>query len=181
MSNPFLGEIRMFGGNFQPLGWAFCNGQLLAISQNDALFALLGTTYGGDGVTTFGVPDLRGRIPVHAGQGPGLSNRNLGEFAGTEEVVLTTPNLPVHSHGLATTAQAGTTNIPGTGVILADQGPAGSTQTPVYIPASPPPTPVGMHPNSTGLSGTNAPHDNMQPYLAVNYIIALQGVFPSRN
>ncbi len=171
MSEPFIAEVRLFAGTFAPRGWADCNGQLLPINQNQALFALLGTTYGGDGRVTFGLPDLRDRSAIHAGTGPGLSNRVLGETGGSATVTLSTAQIPAHHHGLRAAAVA-TTGTPGATVALADT--AGAK---VYRPASNP-VPMGAALASTGLGQA---HDNRQPYLGVRYIIALQGVFPSRN
>ncbi len=176
MSEPFIGEIRMFAGTFAPRGWALCDGQLLAISQNDALFSLLGTTYGGDGRTTFGLPDLRGRVPVHAGSGtgPGLSARPLGQKAGSETVTLTTQQIPSHAH---TPVKASTEPAD-------DSNPAGkalaATSYDVYITN---PT-VGLTDLAAGAVtsvGGSQPHDNAQPFLCVNFIIALVGIYPSRN
>jgi microcystin-dependent protein len=171
MSNPFVGEIRMFGGNFAPLGWAFCDGQLLAIAENDALFALIGTTYGGDGQSTFALPDLRGRIPLHQGQGSSLSPHYLGEHGGAETVTLTTAQLPNHTHRLASgvaamygdpsgasVADTGTTAIYGAGGANVDMAPAAS------VPA-----------------GGSQPHNNLMPYQCVNFIISLFGIFPSQS
>ncbi len=172
MSNPFIGEIRMAGFNFPPIGWAFCAGQLLPISQNDALYALIGTTYGGDGVTTFGLPDLRGRLPINQGQGPGLSNYTLGQLAGTESVTLLTMQIPSHSH-VVNAASGGTRNANPSGSLL------GSGEADIYTHDSANPVPLST--NLIASSGGNQPHENMQPFLCVNFIIALEGVFPSRN
>jgi microcystin-dependent protein len=176
MSNPFVGEIRIFAGTFAPLGWAFCDGQLLAVSQNDALFALLGTVYGGDGRTTFGLPDLRGRIPIHYGQGPGLSSYAIGQGDGVENVILTTAELPAHEHSLVANSAAANVDIPNGAV------PADSTQ---------PTDPLANHSykdnaftdevmSHTNLTGGSQAHNNMMPYLCASYIIALFGIFPSR-
>src|SRR5690349_21241669 len=162
MANPFLGEIRMFGGTFAPRGWAFCNGQLLAISQNDALFALLGTIYGGDGVTTFALPDLRGRIPLHNGQGSGLSPYTQGQVAGTESVTLTSNNVPQHSHLVA--IGSATTNAP-----------AGNTFGGGGVAAYKAPPPTGTMAAIVSPTTASQPHDNMMPGLAVSFIIALEG------
>ena len=170
MSEPFIAEVRMFGGNFAPRGWAFCNGQLLALSQNTALFALIGTFYGGNGQTTFGLPDLQGRAPIHAGQGPGLTDRSIGEKAGAESVTLTTSQMPAHTHQLKATAAA-TTGTPSNAVALAPTSGAR-----IYGPA----TNLAAMGASVSASG-GQPHENRQPYLALNFIIALQGTFPSRN
>jgi|SRR5260221_10849449 len=172
MSDPFIGEIRMFGGNFAPLGWAFCAGQLMAISQNDALFALIGTTYGGDGQVTFGLPDLRGRGPIHQGQGPGLSSYVLGQLSGTESVTVTTSQIPAHTHPAALNNAAGTTNNPQN----ATWASAPNTQS--YNNTAPD---VAMSASSITTAGSSVPHDNMPPFLAVSFIICLEGIFPSRN
>jgi len=170
MSQPFVGEIRMFGGNFAPVGWAFCNGALLPISENETLFNLIGTTYGGDGQATFGLPDLQGRIPIHAGQGPGLSqNYQLGEQGGVESVTITAQTTPIHNHPLiASTATA--TNPSPDGNILA----ASATIAPYVIDIAGP-TLVATAVQNVGGS---QPHDNMMPYLCVSFIISLFGIFP---
>jgi microcystin-dependent protein len=170
MGQPFVGEIRMFGGNFAPAGWQFCDGSLLAISENDVLFALIGTTYGGDGQNTFAVPDLRGRVPVHQFQGPGLSNRIIGELAGTESVTVTSQQLPIHSHPVQISSNTGTTGTPSAGVTL------GVADVDLYIAESPA---VNMNAGSISSVGGSQPHSNIQPYLAVNFIISLFGIFPS--
>lgn len=176
MSEPFLGEIRAFGFNFQPRGWAFCNGQLLSIAQNQALFAILGTTYGGNGQTTFALPNLQGRLPVHSGgsAGPGLAPVSLGEMAGTETVTLTTANLPPHAHGTRASADLAAVATPAGGVM----GAKGRGGVDVYAAPSPL-TPLAA--GAVGLAGGSQPHDNMQPSLALNFCIALEGIFPSRN
>lgn len=170
MPDPYIGEIRLFGGTFAPQGWALCDGQLLAISANEALYALLGTTYGGDGQTTFALPDLRGRVPVHQGQGPGLSNRALGEAGGTETVTLVGPELPAHAHTLAANSGTGTQSNPAGNVWAA--GP-----TAFIGPGSADLTMAGP---AVGPAGGSQPHDNMLPFQAVNFIIALEGIFPSQ-
>ena len=172
MATPFLGEIRMVGFNFAPVGWAFCAGQLLAISQNDALYALVGTIYGGDGVTTFGLPDLRGRLPINQGQGPGLSNYVIGQSAGTESVTLLSTQMPSHSH-LVNAASGGARNANPVGNLL------GSGEADLYTHDGA--NAVALAPNVIVPSGGNQPHENMQPFLCINFIIALEGVFPSRN
>lgn len=179
MSEPFIGEIVMFAGTFAPRNWAFCQGQLLSIAQNTALFSILGTTYGGNGQTTFALPDLRGRCPIGAGQGPGLPNVNLGEMAGTPTHTLISSEMPAHSHpisgntsGLANSASPSGNSI-GIGVVP-------STNTPVNIYNSAAPN-APLNGQSVGLSGGSQPHNNMQPYLGMNYIICLFGIFPSRN
>lgn len=172
MSEPFVGEIRMFAGNFAPLGWAFCDGQLLAVSQNDALFSLFGTIYGGDGRTTFGLPDLRGRVPIHAGQGPGLSPRRLGAKGGAEAVTVTANQLPSHGHPLQATDDLGSTSNPA-GNLLAK-----STTADAYIneTASSP-----MNSASVTAAGGSQAHNNLMPFLCVHFIVALFGIYPSRH
>lgn len=178
---PFIGQIIMVGFNFEPKGWAFCNGQLLSIAQNQALFALLGTTYGGDGRTTFALPDLRGRCAIGMGQGPGLSRREQGERAGAEHVTLLPQQLPAHTHALSAYNAAGTVSDPSGAVIANNQVTIERGNT---VPASAfvqsAPNTV-MHPQAIQPAGGSQPHENMQPYMAMNYIIALQGIFPPRN
>jgi len=180
MAEAYLGEIRMFGGNFAPKGWATCDGQLLSISQNTALFAILGTTYGGNGQSTFALPDLRGRRPVHQGQGPGLSSYTLGEMGGTENATLTTQNMPAHNHTAAPacTNAAATQANPGGNIlaIVQDSNPAAGLG---YI--APNTTNATMAPFATGLTGNNTPFSILDPFLCVNFIICLEGIFPSRN
>ena len=170
--DPYLGEIRIFGGNFAPLGWAFCAGQLLPIAQYDALFSLLGTTYGGDGQTTFGLPDLRGRAPIHAGQGPGLTNRTPGEMGGSEATTLTQAQLPAHTHVPLASPDAGTSTGPTDGVWAAS-----STGDKQYAAAPD----TAMNPATISATGGNQPHENRQPFLAANFIIALEGIYPPRS
>ena len=167
MSEPFLGEIKMGGWNFAPRGWALCNGQLLSIAQNTALFSLLGTTYGGNGQTTFALPNLQGRVPMHWGNGPGLTPRVIGEVDGSETVTLMSTQIPAHNHALQGADEA-TTKSPANAV------PAFAS-TPTYNPAAN----LAMTP--TGIAGGSQPHENMQPSLAVTFVIALEGIFPSRN
>lgn len=172
----FIGDIRLFAGNYAPQGWMFCNGALLSISENDALFALIGTTYGGDGQTTFAVPDLRGRVPVGQGTGSGLSNRVLSQTYGTETVTLFTTQMPQHSHALNATTATGTSPQPG-GRLFAQTGSDN-----LYGPApATDPQPQAFAANAVTVSGGSQPHDNVMPSMGLNYIIALQGVFPSRN
>tara|TARA_A100000171_G_scaffold36126_1_gene34790 strand:+ start:2479 stop:3093 length:615 start_codon:yes stop_codon:yes gene_type:complete len=159
-ADPLLGEITMFAGNFAPRGWAFCDGRLLAISQYSALFSILGTTYGGDGRTTFALPDLRGRVPIQQGSAPGLSNYQLGQKGGSEQVTITLQNLPSHNHGLPISAN---------GIKGGNPNALAVVQTDSLTNAG------------TGEVGGNLPIGIRQPYTAVNYIIALQGIFPSRN
>lgn len=171
MSEPYVGEIRMFGGNFAPRGWAFCDGRLLAVSQNDALFSLVGTYYGGDGENTFGLPDLRGRIPVHKGDNPSLGS-HIGQSGGAEEVTLTTSEIPRHTHIPQGSDHTATTADPENAVWAA------WTDTP-YAPAAS--TTLPMNADALTTAGGNQPHNNMPRFLAVNFIIALFGVYPSRN
>lgn len=169
MSEPFIAQITLFAGNFAPRGWALCNGQILPIAQNTALFSLLGTTYGGNGQTTFALPDLRGRVPVHPGQGPGLSPVGLGEVGGTETVTLTVNEMPLHNHGIAASNLAATASRPGGDVPAAGGSYAGSSDG------------TTMNPAMVLGAGGSQPHQNRQPYLGLNFIIALEGIFPSRN
>jgi len=171
MAQPFIGQVKMFGGNFAPRGYALCNGQLLAIAQNDALFALIGTTYGGDGQTTFALPDLRGRIPLHQGQGAGLTNRIIGESAGTETVTLITSQLPVHTHTALGQSANGNQSSPAGGVWAA-------SSLNEYSNAA---ANASMNPSAVGANSGGQPHQNVMPFLCVNFIIALEGIFPSRN
>lgn len=172
MSEPFVGEIRMFAGNFAPRSWAFCDGQLLAVSQNDALFSLLGTIYGGDGRTTFGLPDLRGRVPIHAGSGPGLTNRRLGSKAGTEKETLTVNQLPSHTHNLQGTTENGTVPNPGDHVL--------ATNTIIEPYAVNETLDASLASQSISNLGGSQSHTNLQPFLCINFIIALFGIYPSR-
>src|SRR5689334_20314008 len=173
MANPFLGEIRIFAGNFAPRGWALCNGQILAISQNTALFSLLGTNYGGNGQTTFALPNLAGRFAMHAAQGPGLSPRFLGESDGASTVSLLATEMPVHGHGL----QAGITP--------ASTSPSGNVMAPTATGGGnvyhAPGVTTPMAGTAISPAGGSQPHENRQPYLALNFCIALQGIFPSRS
>jgi microcystin-dependent protein len=168
--DPFLGEVRLFGGTFAPLNWALCDGRLLSISTYDALFNLIGTTYGGDGQTNFGVPDLRGRAPVHAGQGTGLSQYVLGQMGGTESVTLTATQIPAHSHAVVANPVAGTQTTPSNGVFAGGQGVS-------PWDASPPQT--QMDTQSVQAAGGSLPHENRQPLVCVTFIIALQGIYPT--
>jgi microcystin-dependent protein len=173
MAQPFIAEVRIFGGNYAPKGWALCNGQLLPINQNQALFSILGTTYGGNGVTNFALPDLQQRIPLQAGQGPGLSERPLGEVGGEAAHQLLLNEMASHNHSLNASAAAASVSSP-TGGLLAKPTTANP---PYHDPASLAPMPPG----SLGNTGSGAPHNNLQPFLVLNFIIALQGIFPSRN
>ncbi len=162
----------MFAGNFAPQGWAYCDGQLLPISQNDALFNLIGTTYGGDGESTFALPDLRGRVPLHQGTGPGLSPRTIGEAGGIESVTLTVANLPAHTHDFQASTTAGASSNPQGNVV-------GSPPATTMFIAD---TPTQSLPSTmVGSTGGSQPHENRMPFLAVNYIIALYGIYPSQN
>lgn len=169
MAEPFLSEIRMISFGFAPRGWALCNGQLFPINQNQALFALLGTTYGGNGITNFALPDLRGRVPIHEGLGPGLTSRSLGERAGSETVTLTTAELPQHAHPQAARGVAANLTNP------ANALPA-QAQSPIWRVGAP--TTVGTGALSTPAGGSQ-PHANMMPFLTIGFVIALQGIFPS--
>jgi len=176
----YIAEIRMFAGNFAPRFWAFCQGQILSIAQNTALFSLLGTTYGGNGQTTFALPDLRGRVPVGTGQGPGLPNVVLGELSGTPTVTLIVQQIPQHIHTVALGAhnddsanQANPTN----NVLGLGQVPGGQSVN-MYSNAG---ANTNLAPTNSSIAGGSQPHNNMQPYLGMNYIICLNGIFPSRN
>jgi microcystin-dependent protein len=176
MSEPYVGEIRMVGFNFAPRGWALANGQLLAISSNDALFSLYGTIYGGDGRTTFGLPQINSRVPIHPGQGPGLPTYRLGQRGGEERVTITSSTLATHPHTAELKANTNTaTETDPSGHTLAD------TPFPMY--GTPPSTAAPMHANTVSLTNTGGsqPHENRQPYLAINFCVALFGVYPSRN
>jgi len=174
MSEPFIAEIRIFAGNFAPRGWAFCNGQLLPISQNTALFSLIGTTYGGDGRSTTALPDLQGRAPMHPGRGPGLSNRILGQRGGAEQVSLSEPQMPNHSHSQrASDLRAGSGTAVGN--VLAEPRDGLLYQSDTTSSRVP------LAPESLASSGGGLPHNNMQPFLGLNFIIALVGLYPSRS
>ena len=166
MAQPYVGEIRMFAGNFAPAGWMFCEGQLLPISENATLFQLIGTTYGGDGESTFALPDLRGRLPIHFGNG-----FILAETGGVETVTLTTNQIPAHTHALLGSGDIANSPNPGASVI------ARSGQVNAFTNAAPS---VAMSPQFAGSTGGSQPHDNFQPYLCVNFIISLFGIFPSQ-
>lgn len=177
---PFLGQIMMVGFNFAPRGWAFCHGQLLSIAQNTALFSLLGTTYGGDGRTTFALPDLRGRCAVGMGQGPGLSNYTQGERAGQENVTLISTQMPTHTHLLSASSANGTVSDPTNAVIANNQVTIERGNTVPGSAFNSGPANATMNPQAIHQAGGNQPHENRQPYIAMNYIIALEGIFPSR-
>jgi microcystin-dependent protein len=172
MTDPFVGEIRMFAGNFAPTGWALCNGQLLPISQNTALFSLLGTMYGGDGKTTFALPDLQGRVPIDFGPGPGLTERFQGEEGGQPYVTLINSEMPAHTHQVLADTAPGSSQDP----TNATWGTAGRGRPAPYGPG----LNASMSPQALNITGGSLPHNNMQPYLAVTFIIALQGIYPPR-
>lgn len=174
MSQPFIGEVRIFAGNFAPVSWAFCDGALLSISEYETLFNLIGTTYGGDGVTTFALPDLRGRVPMHQGTGPGLSTRVIGEQQGTETVTLQPQQMPTHSHPAIASSLDGTSASPAGTVWAAGAGGARAYATAATGV-------VNLAGAAVANAGNGQPHENMQPFLAVNYIISLFGIFPSRS
>jgi microcystin-dependent protein len=176
VTDPFLAEIRIFGGNFAPTGWAQCNGQLMAISQNTALFSLLGTTYGGDGRVTFALPDLRGGTPLQQGQGPGLSYRTLGEMGGEPAVTLISQEMAMHTHLAGAVSRNGDLTAPGNGVW--GQAAYGRQADAIYAVGQTPNT--QMNAATSPMVGGGQPHNNMPPYLGVNFIIALQGIFPQR-
>lgn len=175
MSEPYIGEIRMFGGNFAPVGWNFCDGSILPIAEYEALFTLIGTTYGGDGQTTFAVPDLRGRIPLHFGSLPGGPNYVIGQAGGSETRMINMSSMPSHSHALGATTTPATTSTPGAGVILAK-----TSATLVYTnetAASAPMAPAALSP----APGNMEPYPNMMPFLPLSFIISLFGIYPSQN
>lgn len=178
MSEPFIGEVRAFGFHFAPVGWAFCNGALMSIAQNPALFSILGTTFGGDGTATFGLPDLQDRAPMHWGQGVGLTPRVIGEVLGSQSVTLTTAQMPSHSHTIQT--QAGNTlsqekSEPSAAAWLGVSA-SGKAYNPNEVPFD-----ATFSSKAIAVNGGSAPHQNMQPLLALNFCIALQGIFPARN
>jgi microcystin-dependent protein len=170
--DPFIGEVQWFAGNFAPRGWAFCDGQLLSISSHSALFSILGTTYGGDGRTTFGLPDVRGRVIVHQGTGPGLTNRRLGARGGSETETLATNQMPSHTHTLRASGGSATAIVPN-GNVLASPG-----RTRMYDSGV---ANADMHASAINPAGGSQSHNNMQPYNTLSCIISLQGTFPSRN
>ena len=172
MSEPFLGQIEMFAFNFAPRGWAKCDGQILPINQNQSLYSLLGTTYGGDGRTSFGLPDLRGRAPMHEGSPPGGASRSLGQKGGSETVALTTAEMPAHTHAAMASSSAGDNPNP-EGRVLAGTAPGEVYRDPVNL--------ADLRSGTIANAGTGQVHENMQPYLAITFCIALQGLFPSRN
>ncbi|MEX0781293.1 MAG: tail fiber protein [Dehalococcoidia bacterium] len=173
MTDPFVAEIRMFGFNFAPTGWALCDGQILPISQNTALFSLLGTVYGGDGKSTFALPNLQGSVPLHPGQGPGLSLRDLGEQSGVDFVTLLESEIPGHAHSLSASNQPGEDPTPQDRALARSVG-AQIYQTTINQDI------VQLAPTALAVAGASLPHNNMMPYLTLNFCIALQGVFPPR-
>jgi microcystin-dependent protein len=172
MSDQFVAEIRMFAGNFAPKGWAFCNGQIMSISQNTALFSLLGTYYGGDGRSTFALPNLQGMMPLHQGQGAGLIPRVLGETGGSQNVTLLTTEMPAHQHGINASTAGGDLNTPANNNLA--KAHTGKTSVNAYNSAA------TTQMNPLGVAGGGQPHNNLPPYLCVTFIIALQGIFPPR-
>lgn len=174
MAQPFIGEIKVFAGNFAPVGWAMCNGQLISIAENAALFNLLGTTYGGDGTQTFALPNLQGRALVHQGQGPGLSNYVQGQTGGAESVAVAPQQSPSHNHSLVGNTAGATASNPGPTVAMA----AMPTGEPIYGSGA---SPVSLSPQAVTPAGGGQPHENRQPFLAISYLIALEGIFPSQN
>ncbi len=177
MSSPFVAEIRIVGFNFPPRGWATCDGQILPISQNTALFSLLGTTYGGDGKSNYALPNFQGNAPMQQGQGPGLSLRDLGELGGEQTVTLLQTEMPVHSHGAQGFSGAGGQN-PGPSTTWADANQRGISE---YAPSGANGANLQMSPLALSIAGGNLPHNNMMPYLTLNFCIALQGVYPARS
>ena len=175
MSSPFLGEIRMFAGTFAPRSWAFCNGTLLAISQYSALFSLLGTYYGGDGVSTFALPEMRGRLPMHKGHGPGLSPNQLGQRLGLQSVALNVGEMPAHTHSLSASSDVAAASSPAAAV-LASQNDGDLVYT-AEVAASV----ENLNSQTIATSGDGTAHNNMMPYLSISFIICLQGIYPSRN
>ncbi|HEV3198010.1 MAG TPA: tail fiber protein [Bryobacteraceae bacterium] len=175
MGSPFVGEVRLFGGNFAPNGWALCQGQLMSIAENPALFQLVGTTYGGDGQNTFGLPDLQGRVPVHQGTSTTGTNYAIGERAGTETVTLNINQIPVHNHLVSANAGGASASNPSGQVIASGQS------GPTWFSASAASPQEFLAASAVGQAGGSQPHDNMVPFLVVNFIISLFGIFPSQN
>ncbi|MDE1462243.1 phage tail protein [Spartinivicinus poritis] len=171
MAEPYIGEIRIFAGNFAPVHWAFCDNNLIPVTENGALFSLLGNRYGGDGRSTFALPDMRGRLPVNQGTGPGLTPRSMGERMGVEEVTLTIPQMPSHTHQLQASNNPADSIEPQSRVLANGQ--------PIYSSSNA--NLVAMSPSQVGKTGGDQPHNNVMPFLCVNFIIALQGIYPQRN
>ena len=180
MADPFVAEIRMFPFNFAPNGWAFCNGQLMPLSQNTALFALLGTTYGGDGKSTFALPNMQDNAPMQPGQGQGLSLRDLGEMSGVESITLLTSEIPFHTHLLSASDADATTNNPTGQYPAKGLWDAGTSAGVIGAYSDQSPGNAALAPQALSLAGGGLPHNNMQPYLTLNFCIALQGIFPQR-
>ncbi len=172
MSSPFLAEIKMFAGNFAPRGYATCDGQILAISQNTALFSLLGTFYGGNGQSNFALPNFQGNVPIHQGNGPGLTQRVVGETGGSQTVTLLQSQIPAHSHGFQAIQAAAPSTVAAGNLLAVNR----DLQT-----YAPPAAAGSLDPSSIGPAGGGGPHNNMQPFLVVVFIIALQGIYPARN
>ena len=184
MTTPYVGQLQLFGFNFAPVGWALCQGQILSISQNPALFSILGTNFGGNGQTTFGLPNLQGTAAVGAGQGTGLSQYAVGQIEGATSVTVTTSTTPMHNHNLMASSATGTTvNVAGNQLGVCQVG--GGKQGPSYVAQIYSPNPrsatTGLAAKALAVTGGSLPHNNMQPYLTLNYCIALTGIFPSRN
>ncbi|SES01253.1 phage tail protein [Pedobacter rhizosphaerae] len=177
----YLAQIILFAGNFAQRGFQFCNGQILSIAQNTAVFSLLGTTYGGNGQTTFALPDLRGRAPIGAGQGLGLPNISLGEVSGTPTTTLLITNMPMHNHTLTASSLAGTVGVPSANVLSASPKTGSGPNATTLNTYNAGPVDSVLNPQSIGLSGGSQPFNNMQPYLGINYTICVEGMFPSRN
>ena len=173
MADPYIGEIRMFAGNYAPMGWALCDGQILQISQYTALFAILGTTYGGNGQTTFGLPDLRGRIPMHMGTGPNLTPRRIGDSGGAEKVTMTSAQMPAHTHAVNASGQDGGGSSPEASLPAVVNDGSGTQ----YMAYGNTPS-TTMNQQMISAAGQGQPHDNVQPFLCLNFIIALEGEFP---
>ncbi len=169
MAQPYVGEIRMFGGNFAPAGWAFCRGQLLPISENETLFQLIGTTYGGDGQSTFALPDLQSRVPIHMGTASSGTTYQLAETGGVESVTLTVQQIPIHTHAMMASNDIPNQNTPAGNV-------TGQAASKIYRAGNPS---VFLNPNAVAPAGGSQPHENLQPYLAISFIISLFGIFPS--
>lgn len=174
MSDPYIGEIRMFGGTFAPVGWLMCNGSLQAIQNYDVLYSLIGTTYGGDGNSTFGLPNLQSRVPVHFGTGPNGAVA-IGQAAGAETVTITTNTMPAHTHVAVATNSAASAAAPSSNMLLADSPLA------AILPYGTDAPQTSLSPSSTNTAYTSGPHNNLQPYLAINFIIATEGIYPSQN
>jgi microcystin-dependent protein len=170
MAQPYVGEVRMFAGNFAPAGWMFCEGQLIAISENETLFQLIGTTYGGDGQSTFALPDLRGRLPIHQGSAPGGSTYSMAESGGVEQVTLTTNQMPSHTHPMVASTTIANSSNPANAIL------ATSSQVSMYFGGN---TNTNMNTTAISSAGGNQPHTNIQPFLCVDFIISLYGIYPS--